>query len=668
MPRHLIENNPSLLWLKDIGMDFINLSYQYKDPFVILKNQEILFSNKSADTLFESALIHKTIDEITSSDCQYRDYFDYFETMSIDSTSLTEPIRFKWRHIKNGKTNFNAEILLFILKNDLYNNYYGAFILDLSRLDTPNKTTSDALYNLLTNSKEATLIINPQTGYILHANKVALEFYGYTSAQIHRLKISDINLLTPEAIQNEMARATAESRNHFNFRHKLSNSDIWDVKVISGPFEYNGEKLLFSTIEPINKVIDMAVEDMDYHKVFKNAPIPMVIMSNSLKILDANAAFEKHFLYSKAEILQQAISDAIVPSEFSEESFFFLNMVLEGNTIEYDVVRQNKNHMKKNYHMTAFPLASSNQGVTKFVAMYEEITEEVKSKHLYDLFLKTFDHITEGVIITRPDKKIIWANKAFLDLTGYDLDEIKNHTPKILKSGEHTSEFYQNMWLSINSNGFWSGEVKNRTKTGATLLEWLTILDVKNHTGQTLNYIGVIYDITNYKANEEKITNLAYYDHLTQLLARGHFLELSDKAIENAVEKDQKLCLYYLDVDFFKEINDQYGHSIGDLALISVALILKNIFDQDEMISRIGGDEFVVMSICKGKNLTEIHRNLKKIEDAFVRPLKLDDQIELTLSVSVGYAVFPKEGRSFDQLLHVADDRMYQLKASHHKS
>ena len=155
---------------------------------------------------------------------------------------------------------------------------------------------------------------------------------------------------------------------------------------------------------------------------------------------------------------------------------------------------------------------------------------------------------------------------------------------------------------------------------------------------------------------------------MTQLLARGHFLELSDKAIENAVEKDQKLCLYYLDVDFFKEINDQYGHSIGDLALISVALILKNIFDQDEMISRIGGDEFVVMSICKGKNLTEIHRNLKKIEDAFVRPLKLDDQIELTLSVSVGYAVFPKEGRSFDQLLHVADDRMYQLKASHHKS
>ncbi|GAU77633.1 diguanylate cyclase domain-containing protein [Fusibacter sp. 3D3] len=668
MPKTLMENNPSLLWLKGIGMDFIKLSYHYQDPFIILKDQDILFSNLSADSLFKTTLAHKSIDMITERTHPYPSYFDYFDHHQIDSTSLNEPIRFKWRHKDAYGKAFQAEIVLFILKNDLYNNYYGAFILDLSRLAYVSKTTSNALYNLLTNARDATLIIDPKSGYILHANQFAIDFYGYSKKELHQMKISDINLLTPEAIQREMRKASEESRNHFNFRHRLANNDIWNVKVISGPFEYNHEKLLFSSIEPINRLSEATMENTDYILLFNHTPVPMVIMSSSLQILKVNPAFEKHFQFTNADLHLKTINDSIVPSEFSEESWFFLNMVLEGNTIEYDVVRQNKNRIKKSYHMTAYPLIQEDLIVNKFVAMYEEITEDLKQKHLYDLFLKTFDHIKEGVIITRPNKEIIWANKAFLTLTDYALEEIKNQTPKILKSGEHSNEFYENMWLAINNTGHWSGEIRNKTKNGETILEWLTILDVKNNVGQTIHYIGVIYDITNYKANEEKIIHLAYYDHLTQLLARGYFLERAEASLETAKINDQRLCLYYLDVDFFKHINDAYGHAIGDLALIKIALVLKTIFDQGELISRIGGDEFVVLSPCNGKNLKEVHAYLKKIEEAFKEPLHLDEHTKMILSVSVGYAIFPKEGITFDALLHVADDKMYQLKATRHYS
>ena len=668
MPEHLIENNPSLLWLKDIGLDFIKLSYHYQDPFIILKDQEILFSNLSAESLFKTSLVHKNIDMITSQVHPYSSYFDYLDHHKFDSASLNEPIRFKWLHKDAQENQFQAEIVLFVLKKDLYNNYYGAFILDLSRLVKPLETSSSVLYNLLTNARDATLIIDPNTGYILHANQFALDFYGYTHEQLQQMKISDINLLTPEDIQKEMAKASEESRNHFNFRHRLANNEVWNVKVISGPFEYNHKKLLFSSIKPINKLSETSVADKDYLLLFTHAPVPMMIMSSSLQILKVNPAFEKQFAFSNEELRLKTINESIVPSEFSEETWFFLNMVSKGNTIEYDVVRQNKSLVKKSYHMTAYPLIQDNLAVHKFVVMYEEITEDLKQKHLYDLFLKTFDHIKEGVIITRPNKEIIWANKAFLQLTQYTLDEIKNHTPELLKSGAHSSEFYENMWLAIKSTGHWSGEIKNKTKNGTTILEWLTILDVKNNVGQTINYIGVIYDITNYKANEEKIINLAYYDHLTQLLARGYFLELAEIAIKNASLKKQRLCLYYLDVDFFKQINDVYGHAVGDLALIKVSLILKTIFDQEKMISRIGGDEFVVLASCNGKNLKEVHANLQKIEDSFRDPLHLDEQIDLTLSISVGYAIFPKEGATFDALLHVADEKMYQIKATRHYS
>ncbi|MBF4694079.1 diguanylate cyclase domain-containing protein [Fusibacter ferrireducens] len=668
MPKHLIENNPSLLWLKNIGMDFIKLSYHYQDPFIILRDQEILFSNLSAESLFKTSLIHKKIDMITDKRHPYPSYFDYLNDHKIDNTTLNEPVRFKWLHKDVHENHFQAEIVLFMLKKDLYNNYYGAFILDLSRLAKPLAATSDALYNLLTNARDATLIIDPKTGYILHANQFALNFYGYSDLQMQKMKISDINLLTPEAIQKEMTKASEESRNHFNFQHRLANNDIWNVKVISGPFEYNNKKLLFSSIEPVSKLSETSLKDDDYLLLFNHAPMPMIIMSDSLQILKINSAFESHFKFTNEELYLKTVNDAIVPSEFSEESWFFLNMVLEGNTIEYDVVRQNRDHVKKSYHMTAYPLAQDDQVVHKFVAIYEEITEDLKQKHLYDLFLKTFDHIKEGVIITNPNHSIIWANKAFLSLTEYTLEEIKNQTPKILRSGEHSAEFYENMWLAVNNTGHWSGEIRNKTKNNKTILEWLTILDVQNNVGQTINYIGVIYDITNYKANEEKIINLAYYDHLTHLLARGRFLELAEKTIESAKSTHQRLCLYYFDVDFFKQINDDYGHAIGDLALVKISLILKTIFDQEEMISRIGGDEFVVLSHCNGKNLKEVHANLQKIEDAFRAPLYLNEEIKLTLSVSVGYAIFPKEGTTFDTLLHVADDKMYQLKATRHYS
>lgn len=669
MPNHLLENNQSLIWLENIGLDFLELSYQYKDPFIILRDQEIVFANSSAESLFAHApntLAGKTITDITHQDFKYTSYIDYLDERGVDSSAINEPMRFKWLHKRLGNLSFETEIILFSLKKDLYYNYFGAFILDISHLKGHGPITSDALYNLLTNANEITMIIEPDSGHILHANDQALDFYGYTEQELATMTISCINLLKPAAVKVEMERASNESRNHFNFRHRLSNGDIWNVKVISGPFEYNNEKLLFSKIYPVNKVDEINLNTADFGLIFDQSPLPMVIMSNSLQILHVNRKFEKQFGFSNTDLYMNTIDEYIVPSEFSEESWFFLNMVMSGNTIDYDVVRQDRSRNKKSYHMTAYPLSTTNKSVEKFVVIYEEITEDLKQKQLYDLFLKTFDHIREGVIITKPNHQIIWANQAFLKLSEYSLEELKMATPRILKSGEHSHEYYESMWLSINSNGFWSGEIRNTTKSGKTLLEWLTILDVKNNLGQTINYIGVIYDITNYKANEEKILNLAYYDHLTQLYARGYFLEQAEVALETASIAGQRLCLYYLDVDFFKQINDSYGHHVGDQVLIKIALILKSVFDNEEMISRIGGDEFVVLSVCNNTTLKDVHENLKKIEAIFDSPVTLEDGNQLKLTISVGYSIFPKEGANFDDLLHVADQKMYQVKAIRH--
>jgi diguanylate cyclase (GGDEF)-like protein len=170
---------------------------------------------------------------------------------------------------------------------------------------------------------------------------------------------------------------------------------------------------------------------------------------------------------------------------------------------------------------------------------------------------------------------------------------------------------------------------------------------------------GLLFSLIEWKISYEKLNYMAIHDELTGLYNRSYlgkkFTALS-KEVEKEVNGEGALILFFIDLNKFKNINDQFGHRFGDKVLIKVAQKIKACLAPDDIAFRIGGDEFLV--IKKGRQPEEYQQSLKlKIASPFLcgpRPI--------SISASIGAAVFPQDGRTLDELIHLADEKMYAEK------
>jgi diguanylate cyclase (GGDEF)-like protein/PAS domain S-box-containing protein len=262
--------------------------------------------------------------------------------------------------------------------------------------------------------------------------------------------------------------------------------------------------------------------------------------------------------------------------------------------------------------------------------------------------------------VTDPEARIISTNQAFTQVTGYSLQDVLGKDPSFQKSGVHDAAFYDEMWRVLKSRGQWQGEIWNRRKNGELYPAWENITEVKDDSGQVINYISVFSDITVLKETEKKLAHLAHHDPLTGLTNRLMFTANLAQAIERAQRHKQKLALLFLDLDRFKFVNDTYGHAAGDQVLQAVADRLKQSVRAQDMISRLGGDEFIIL-------LEEISDSgdtavlAQKIIDAISLPIDWQDQ-QLFVSASVGISIYPDDATDAEQLAKLGDEAMYRAK------
>jgi diguanylate cyclase (GGDEF)-like protein/PAS domain S-box-containing protein len=254
----------------------------------------------------------------------------------------------------------------------------------------------------------------------------------------------------------------------------------------------------------------------------------------------------------------------------------------------------------------------------------------------FRLAKKVVENTSEAVIITNPDGTIIDINNAYERITGYKREELIGKNPKINKSGRHDKQFYENMWSDIKNKGNWSGEIWDRRKNGKIYPKNLTIDSIQSDNHKVTHYIGVFSDITQKKADEEKLLNLAFYDSLTSLPNRAYFYENINKSILSSQRKgNRKLtALLYIDLDGFKVVNDSMGHSAGDKLLIEIGQRLKECTRKSDMIARIGGDEFgmLVTDYFRSEEIASLANKIIKITNY---PIILDSQV-VHVGASVG--------------------------------
>jgi len=273
----------------------------------------------------------------------------------------------------------------------------------------------------------------------------------------------------------------------------------------------------------------------------------------------------------------------------------------------------------------------------------------------------------QGMLITDANGIILRVNQAFTLSSGYSAEESVGQTPRLLRSGRHSVDFYIEMWRSILDKGAWQGEIWNKRKNGEIRADWVTITAVKDNKGLITHYVGTETDITQRKEAEARILHLAFYDPLTRLPNRRLLLDRLQQAVAASVRKQIAGALLFIDIDHFKTLNDTQGHDVGDLLLQQVAERLAACIRENDTAARLGGDEFVVMLEDLSPNLQDAASQAEaagnKILTSLSQPYKLRRH-DYVGSVSIGITLFPTLESTTDELMKQADLAMYEAKAA----
>lgn len=291
---------------------------------------------------------------------------------------------------------------------------------------------------------------------------------------------------------------------------------------------------------------------------------------------------------------------------------------------------------------------------------------DVTQKKAYELAQReastVFESSYEGLMVVHADGLIAKVNPAFVRITGYAPEEVIGKSPRILSSGRQDAEFYRKMWVAINTQNFWQGEIWNRRKSGEIYAELLSISVVRSNSGDVEHYVAVFSDISRLKAHEAELDRIAHYDTLTGVPNRRLLADRMSQAIARTARSDMSLAVCYLDLDGFKQVNDTYGHPGGDELLIGVAECLKKVLRAEDTLARLGGDEFVLL-LADIASPEECSIVLERVLAAACSPVQIDGQA-VSVSASIGVSLYPQDHADADTLLRHADQAMYMAKNS----
>ncbi len=418
---------------------------------------------------------------------------------------------------------------------------------------------------------------------------------------------------------------------------------------------FNGDLILF--YKNIEREKDLALEEVQARlELVSEAPYVGLCIFNEERFFYANKVLQNMLGYSFEE-LNQITPIALIDKENEEEYKSNLSKRVEGNRfttayIDAKIKRKDAEEICVRLCVQTIDYRGEHAALASVVDITKIVAQEQRTKRLSQALEQTDDLL----LITDVQGYIRSVNKRFLDKFGYEEQELIGQQPNILKSGKHSKRFYKRLWETLLSGKIYKNTLINKTKKGKFVYLETTITPVFDRSGEIESFVSTAKDITYQIKTKKRLKNLAMVDTLTKILNRYAIDKEINYHLLLAKRYETPFALLMLDIDYFKNINDTYGHYIGDVVLKkSVKLLKKNIRKIDK-IGRWGGEEFIV--ILHSTSEDEAMKKAEKLRQIVEENL-INKKYRITLSI--GVSLFQKEDTR-DSLINRADNALYEAK------
>ena len=299
------------------------------------------------------------------------------------------------------------------------------------------------------------------------------------------------------------------------------------------------------------------------------------------------------------------------------------------------------------------------QSANKMISMRSQAEQALRDSE--NRYRSIIENIDEGYFEVDPYGTITFFNSRLCEMAGYSREELVGMNSKELLSEKDAHKVFKH-FADIYETDLPQPEFtcKVRRKDGRRKFVGFTPTVIKNHEGKKIGLRSIVRDVERQKKYEENLIYLAYHDALTGLKNRKAFYEQLQDAIYQAKRYGTEIALIYIDIDKFKRVNDTLGHEMGDTLLLKIRDRLQGSLRKTDFVSRIGGDEFVVLV----DNPHHIHPAAiaEKIIGSLAEPYDLEGHIVDYVSSSIGISVFPTDAADMDGLVKKADQAMYVAK------
>ncbi|MET0786919.1 MAG: PAS domain S-box protein [Paenisporosarcina sp.] len=642
--------------------------------FLVKEDQSFryIFVNPSARLIFKECPTDHYIDEMVSPEHLndiHSNYMNAIETQ--DETTYQDFFLFSDVQLVNETT---VKPIVFDGKQ---------YILAITREVSVEKEIEEKyafMQSLLTMTVDPTIVVTSE-GKIFDMNPKFEEVFGYTLKEWrgkHYLNLPLVPSDERNSVENKVeSNLEGNSKSSVLVKRLKASGDIGTFLVSYSPIRKDGQVIaMYILLQEVSDELELKESlrntrnNLESYKRAISSAAMVIMVSPNGEIEYVNELFVQITGYKREEIIGKSFDFLNTNRQSSDFLNKLWNNVLTEKIWRGELMNQTKFGSVYWGDTTIIPLFNDQDELENILVFQFDITDKKSVMTELRNIEKTFKLITENtndlIVITNEDGVVLYTSPSHEKLLHFEKEQMLGRFYVDMVADEDQYKWNAELLQRLNSGEEMRFEMRLKRTNGELLWTETSIIAVKDiEREKVFQHVIVSREISERKKLEERLRFMAYHDNLTQLPNRSFLLKEFPDLVKKVDLQDSSIAVLYLDGDDFKSVNDDFGHDIGDEFIRHFGVAVQASVRVEDLVARIGGDEFVILINNVSKNPEERESQITCIIDRIQTSLKEGWKIKntsFTPTSSIGIAFYPEHGSTIDELLEKADVALYEVK------